>query len=117
MPRSYYIYGLPENIEDFDPEGDIPRMPIGDRATVLRGLSQLNTSPDVPGSSTLYGPGIEISLPEGDGVLDFAVLRVSDDTISWPVMLRIAGEMGWCMWDPDENRNLYRLKRRHDDLS
>ena len=110
MPRSYYIYGLPENIEDFDPEGDIPRMPIGDRATVLRGLSQLNTSPDVPGSSTLYGPGIEISLPEGDGVLDFAVLRVSDDTISWPVMLRIAGEMGWCMWDPDENRNLYRLK-------
>ncbi|MEY2713226.1 MAG: hypothetical protein RL005_1448 [Planctomycetota bacterium] len=117
MPRSYYIYGLPENIEDFDPEGEIPRMPIGDRATVLRGLSQLNTSPDVPGSSTLYGPGIEISLPEGDGVLDFAVLRVSDDTISWPVMLRIAGEMGWCMWDPDENRNLYRLKRRHDDLS
>jgi hypothetical protein len=117
VPRSYYIYGLPENIEDFDPEGDIPRMPIGDRATVLRGLSQLNTSPDVPGSSTLYGPGIEISLPEGDGVLDFAVLRVSDDTISWPVMLRIAGEMGWCMWDPDENRNLYRLKRRHDDLS
>ena len=117
MPRSYYIYGLPENIEDFDPQGDIPRMPIGDRATVLRGLSQLNTSPDVPGSSTLYGPGIEISLPEGDGVLDFAVLRVSDDTISWPVMLRIAGEMGWCMWDPDENRNLYRLKRRHDDLS
>ncbi len=116
MPRSYYIYGLPENIEDFDPEGEIPRMPIGDRATVLRGLSQLNTSPDVPGSSTLYGPGIEISLPEGDGVLDFAVLRVSDDTISWPVMLRIAGEMGWCMWDPDENRNLYRLKRRHDDL-
>ncbi|MEY4534907.1 MAG: hypothetical protein RLZZ246_1225 [Planctomycetota bacterium] len=117
MPRSYYIYGLPENIEDFDPEGEIPRMPIGDRATVLRGLSQLNTSPDVPGSSTLYGPGIEISLPEGDGVLDFAVLRVSDDTISWPVMLRIAGEMGWCMWDPDENRNLYRIKRRHDDLS
>ena len=117
MPRSYYIYGLPENIEDFDPEGEIPRMPIGDRATVLRGLSQLNTSPDVPGSSTLYGPGIEISLPEGDGVLDFAVLRVSDDTISWPVMLRIAGEMGWCMWDPDENRNLYRLKRRLDDLS
>jgi hypothetical protein len=117
VPRSYYIYGLPENIEDFDPEGDIPRMPIGDRATVLRGLSQLNTSPDVPGSSTLYGPGIEISLPEGDGVLDFAVLRVSDDTISWPVMLRIAGEMGWCMWDPDENRNLYRIKRRHDDLS
>jgi hypothetical protein len=117
VPRSYYIYGLPENIEDFDPEGEIPRMPIGDRATVLRGLSQLNTSPDVPGSSTLYGPGIEISLPEGDGVLDFAVLRVSDDTISWPVMLRIAGEMGWCMWDPDENRNLYRLKRRHDDLS
>ena len=117
MPRSYYIYGLPENIEDFDPEGEIPRMPIGDRATVLRGLSQLNTSPDVPGSSTLYGQGIEISLPEGDGVLDFAVLRVSDDTISWPVMLRIAGEMGWCMWDPDENRNLYRLKRRHDDLS
>jgi hypothetical protein len=116
VPRSYYIYGLPENIEDFDPEGEIPRMPIGDRATVLRGLSQLNTSPDVPGSSTLYGPGIEISLPEGDGVLDFAVLRVSDDTISWPVMLRIAGEMGWCMWDPDENRNLYRLKRRHDDL-
>ncbi|MFZ9688570.1 MAG: hypothetical protein ACO3DS_01900 [Phycisphaerales bacterium] len=116
MPRSYYIYGLPENIEDFDPEGEIPRMPIGDRATVLRGLSQLNTSPDVPGSSTLYGPGIEISLPEGDGVLDFAVLRVSDDTISWPVMLRIAGEMGWCMWDPDENRNLYRIKRRHDDL-
>jgi hypothetical protein len=25
--------------------------------------------------------------------------------------------MGWCMWDPDENRNLYRIKRRHDDLS
>jgi len=49
-------------------------------------------------------------------VLDFAVLRVSDDAISWPVMLRIAGEMGWCLWDPEEGRNLFKLRRRHDDF-
>ena len=116
MPRSYYIYGLPEHIEDLDPDGEIPRLPIGDRAAVLRGLAQLNTSPDAPGSCTLYGPGIEISLPEGDGILDFAVLRVSDEAISWPVMLRIAGEMGWCLWDPEEGRNLFKLRRRHDEV-
>lgn len=115
VARVYYIYGLPDRIEEFDPDGEIPRAPIGARAAVLAGLADLNTSPEVPGGTTLFGPGIEILIPEGDAPLETAVLRVSDDTIFWPVILRIAGELGWCLWDPEERRNLFRLRRTHDD--
>jgi hypothetical protein len=82
--------------------GEMP--PLGTRADVVAGLAHCNTSPEVAGGDTLYGPGLEFELPPDHDPVRQMLLNISDDDIAWIMIMRIAREFGWKILDPQSGR-------------
>jgi len=80
--------------------------PIGSRADLVRELSLRNTSAERPGDDVLHGPGIEIQMaPEQDPITQM-LLTINDEDIAWTVILRLAKELNWRIFDPRSGRSL-----------
>lgn len=80
--------------------------PIAGRAELLRELAKRNTGPERPGEDVLYGPGIEIQLAPGQDPVTQLLLSITDEDIAWVVILRLARELHWKIFDPYSGREL-----------
>lgn len=83
---------------------------LGTRREVAHKLSMFNTKPDgsplTPG--VFYGPGIVAQLPmvgDDDPVMQVLVSLV-EESIAWPVLLRVREALGWTLMDPVTQRTL-----------
>lgn len=80
--------------------------PLGPRPELLRQLAARNTGPERPGDDVLYGPGIEIQLAPGQDPITQMLLTITDEDIAWVVILRLARELQWRIFDPYSGREL-----------
>ena len=80
--------------------------PLGPRRDLENALSCRNTMADHPGGDRLYGPGIEIDLNPGEDPVVQMLLRISDEDIAWDVILRLARDLQWKIFDPSTGREL-----------
>ncbi|MCA9284737.1 MAG: hypothetical protein KDA22_05965 [Phycisphaerales bacterium] len=80
--------------------------PIATRAELLRSLAVRNTAPERSGDDLLYGPGIEIQLAPGQDPVTQMLLTITDEDIAWTVILRLARELQWKLFDPYTGREL-----------
>jgi len=80
--------------------------PIASRAELLRQLEFRNTGPERAGDDLLYGPGIEIQLAPGQDPITQMLLTITDEDIAWVVILRLAKELNWKIFDPYTGREL-----------
>lgn len=80
--------------------------PISSRAELLRQLEVRNTGPERPGDDLLYGPGIEIQLAPGQDPITQMLLTITDEDIAWVVIIRLAKELNWKIFDPYTGREL-----------
>jgi len=79
---------------------------IASRVDVLRELADRNTGPERAGDDLLHGPGIEIQLaPEQDPITQM-LLTINDEDIAWTVILRLARDLHWRIFDPRSGRSL-----------
>ncbi len=72
---------------------------MGTRREVLEALASCNTAPDTSGGEFLYGPGLTIQMPWGDGDVTQLLMSVVDQEIAWPVLARIRKRTGWHLRD------------------
>jgi len=80
--------------------------PIAPRSEIIRQLADRNTGPERTGDDVLYGPGIEIHLAPGQDPITQMLLSVTDEDIAWTVILRLARDLHWRIFDPYSGREL-----------
>lgn len=80
--------------------------PIASRSEILRQLELRNTGPERKGDDLLYGPGIEIQLAPGQDPITQMLLTITDEDIAWVVIIRLAKELNWKIFDPYTGREL-----------
>ena len=100
MSKDLYVILSRANKKDGAPA------PIGSRADIVKSLSLRNTAAEVEGGDMLYGPGIEIELPQNEDPVSQMLLTISDDDIAWVVIMKLAKELQWKIFDPASGREL-----------
>lgn len=80
--------------------------PIATRVELLRQLALRNTGPEREGEDLLYGPGIEIQLAPGQDPVTQMLLTITDEDIAWVVIIRLARDLNWKIFDPYSGREL-----------
>ena len=108
-PRLRYRASLPMSRRQFvilskQPAVDGQMPELGSREEIVRGLAHCNTGPETPGGDILYGPGLELELPPGQDPVRQMLMTISDDDIAWILVVRIAREFGWKVFDPQTGR-------------
>lgn len=85
-----------------------PAEPLGARREVLSSLARYNTAPDggrsATGTERLWGPGMVVELPLGEGDVPQAMVSVTDEEIALPVLMRACKALGWVMVDLESGR-------------
>jgi len=79
--------------------------PLGSRREILAGTQPYNTAPDRDGGDILYGPGIRIELPPGEPITQM-LLSVTEEEIAWQVIMKMARQLAWRLYDPVSGREL-----------
>jgi hypothetical protein len=85
---------------------DGQRVPLGTRDEIVRSLSQFNTSAEVEGGDTLWGPGIRIELPPDDDPIQQMLLSIVEEEIAWLPIVRLAKQFDWSVMDIETGREL-----------
>lgn len=85
-------------------EGELPEfLPLGTAGELRDSLAPYNCRPDGDPASrtTLYGPGVTLSFPMvGDEeVVQQILLTIVEESIAWPVIMRLCRAMQWRMMD------------------
>jgi hypothetical protein len=80
--------------------------PIATRSELVKQLALRNTGPERTGDDVLYGPGIEIQLAPGQDPVTQMLLTITDEDIAWTVIMRLARELQWRLFDPRSGREL-----------
>jgi hypothetical protein len=80
--------------------------PLASRKQLFEQLAMRNTGPERPGEDLLYGPGIEIQLAPNQDPVTQMLLTITDEDIAWVVILRLARELHWKIFDPHSGREL-----------
>ncbi len=84
-----------------------PLVALGEQRDVLRMLGDNNIAPDVPNGQFYYGPGITIQAPmSGSNDINQLLLSLVDESIAWPVLMRLCPRYGWALMDPESGRVL-----------
>lgn len=84
--------------------------PMGTPGDVAAHLAVFNTAPDgssrgeTAGMAVLHGPGMVVEFPMGLDEVSQAMVTLTDDSIAWPVLMRLCKKLGWCMVDSESGR-------------
>lgn len=84
--------------------------PMGTPKEVASRLADFNTAPDGSGAGgssgmiVLHGPGMVVEYPTGLEEVNQAMVTLVDDSIAWPVLMRLCKKLGWCMMDMETGR-------------
>ena len=84
--------------------------PLGTPKDVAAILAEFNTAPDGSGAGgasgmvVLHGPGMVVEYPVGLEEISQAMVTLTDDSIAWPVLMRLGKKLGWCMQDMESGR-------------
>lgn len=84
--------------------------PLGSPKDVASTLAEFNTAPDgsraggASGMTVLHGPGMVVEYPTGLDEISQAMVTLTDDSIAWPVLMRLCKKLGWCMQDMESGR-------------
>lgn len=84
--------------------------PLGAPKEVAARLADFNTAPDGSGAGgtsgmvVLHGPGMVVEYPVALEEVNQAMVTLTDDSIAWPVLMRLCKKLGWCMMDMESGR-------------
>ncbi len=85
---------------------DGQRAPLGTRDEIVQSLSRFNTSAEVDGGDTLFGPGIRIELPPDESLIQQMLLSIVEEEIAWLPIVRLAKQFDWSVMDIETGREL-----------
>lgn len=81
--------------------------PLGTRREIIEQLSQFNTAPQCDGEDeSLYGPGVVISLPPETDPVTQMLIVITEEEISWQVIMRLGKHFEWKLVDMSTGREL-----------
>jgi hypothetical protein len=84
--------------------------PLGTPRDVASILAEFNTAPDgsgaggTSGMTVLHGPGMVVEYAAALEEVNQAMVTLTDDSIAWPVLMRLCKRQGWCMQDMESGR-------------
>ena len=83
--------------------------PLGRKKEVLERLRPFNIAQDgsQEGFSSAHGPGIRLEFPfvEEKDPVNQVMVSLLDEDFAWPVLMRLAKELGWALVDPESGRS------------
>ena len=86
---------------------------------IVNDLSR-NTASDGTGDEVLYGPGIRIEIPPGQGPVTQMLMTVVEEEIAWLVIMRLAKAFSWKIVDvnsgPRTERPIIRASSRGESI-
>lgn len=73
--------------------------PLGARSEILKSLGTMNTLPQLPGESVLWGPGVKLEMVAGEDPVKQILLTITEEEIAWLVIARMMQAFGWRVVD------------------